>query len=109
MRRFGQVIGIDASRIQEYTDHHTNIWPEIADALHVAGIHNYSIYHHGDVLFAYFEYHGPDDEYDQRMRSLADAPRMSEWWALMGDMQRPFADRKPGEFWKNTPCVFHLD
>jgi L-rhamnose mutarotase len=106
VKRFGQVIGIDPSRIDEYERHHRNLWPEIGAALDAAGIRNYSIFVHGDQLFAYFEYHGPDDEYDARMNAVADAPRMAEWWALMGSIQRPDPNRAPGEFWTNLRPVF---
>ena len=107
MKRFGQVIGVDPDRIDTYIEHHDHIWPEITDALRIAGIRNYSIFQHGDQLFAYFEYHGPDDDYDDRMEALAAAPRMSEWWAVVGEFQRPDPNRAPGEFWTNLPSIFH--
>ncbi len=89
MQRFGQIIGVDPDRIDEYAAHHDNIWPEIVDALNEAGITNYSIYFHGEHLFAYYEYDGPPDEYEARMRAVADAPRMAEWWALVGATATP--------------------
>lgn len=109
MRRFGQIIGVDPDRIEEYSEYHNNIWPEIAEALEAAQIRNYSIYFFGEHLFAYFEYHGPDDEYEGRMAAVANAPRMAEWWETVGPIQRPLADRNPGEWWMNMREVFHLD
>lgn len=109
MRRFGQIIKIDPSRLDEYVAYHANIWPEIADALRAADIRNYSIYVEGDTLFGYFEYHGPDGEYDARMAAVAAAPRMREWWDVMEAMQRPVPTRAEGEWWKTLPEVFHLD
>lgn len=108
MRRFGQIIGVDPERIEEYTAHHTNIWPEIVDALNTAGITNYSIYFYGEHLFAYYEYEGPPDEYEERMSAVADAPRMQEWWTLVGALQRPLPSRKSGEWWTDMREVFHL-
>ncbi len=108
MRRFGQVIGVDVDRIDDYIRLHDHIWPEIAQALRDAAIANYSIFHHGDQLFAYFEYHGPDEEYADRMAALAEAPRMAEWWATVGEFQRPDPARPPGAFWTDLPSVFHL-
>ncbi|MGA9278709.1 L-rhamnose mutarotase [Ilumatobacter sp.] len=108
MRRFGQIIGIDPDRVDEYTAHHDAIWPEIAGALTEAEIGNYSIFFHGEHLFAYYEYHGPADEYEERMSAVADAPRMKEWWALVGAMQRPLADRPAGAWWTDMREVFHL-
>jgi L-rhamnose mutarotase len=108
MRRFGQLIGVDVSRLDEYRAHHDAIWPEISGALHAAGIRNYSIFTHGDLLFGYYEYHGPDGEYEARMAEVAAAPRMAEWWALMGPMQHPFPDRPKGAWWVDMTEVFHL-
>jgi L-rhamnose mutarotase len=109
MRRFGQRLGLQPARLDEYKRYHARIWPEIADAIHAAGIRNYSIFHHEGQLFAYFEYVGPEHEFDERMKELARAPRMREWWDLMEPMQIPRADRKPGAWWADMEEVFHLD
>ncbi|MBK9711742.1 MAG: L-rhamnose mutarotase [Kouleothrix sp.] len=109
MRRFGQVIGIDSSRIEEYKRYHAAIWPEIATAIAEAGIRSYSIFWKDDQLFAFFEYAGPDEEYGARMAQLAAAPRMREWWDIMEAMQRPLATRAPGEWWANMEEVFRQD
>lgn len=109
MRRFGQVLGIDRSRIDEYKRYHARIWPEIEHAIREGGIRNYSIFLRGDQLFGYFEYHGPDAEFDARMARLAAAPRMREWWDIMESMQRPYPDRKSGEWWTTMEEVFHQE
>jgi L-rhamnose mutarotase len=109
MKRFGQALGVRPECIEEYRRYHAKIWPEIAEAIRVAGIRNYSIYLRGEQLFAYFEYVGPDDEYDARMTTLADAPRMREWWDVMEPMQRPDPDRPPGTWWSDMEEVFHQD
>jgi L-rhamnose mutarotase len=109
MKRFGQVIGVRPEVLEEYERHHAAVWPEILGAIREAGIRNYSIYHFEGKLFAYFEYHGPEGEFEERMRSLARAPRMREWWDLMDAMQRPVEGRAPGEWWANMEEVFHTD
>jgi L-rhamnose mutarotase len=109
MRRFGQLIGLDRTRLEEYKRYHARIWPEIEHAIREAGIRNYSIFHRDGLLFAYFEYHGPDSEFDARMRRLAAAPRMREWWDIMEPMQRPMPDRAPGAWWSDIEEVFHQD
>ncbi len=107
MRRFGQYLKVDPARIAEYKRYHEKIWPEIAAAQEKAGIQNYSIFLFGDLLFGYYEYLGPPEEYEARMRELANAPRMREWWDLMEPMQRPVPGRKPGEWWASMEEVFH--
>ena len=109
MRRFGQLIGLRPERLEEYKRYHAAAWPEILSALREAGIRNYSIFHLDGRLFAYFEYHGPDAELGERMRGVARAPRMREWWDLMDAMQRPVGGRAPGEWWADMEEVFHAD
>lgn len=109
MRRFGQVLGIRPECIDEYKRHHARIWPEIEGAIRDAGIVNYSIFLRGEQLFGYYEYTGPDDEYESRMELLAAAPRMREWWDVMEAMQVPDPDREPGSWWSDMEEVFHQD
>jgi len=109
MRRVGQVLGLRPERLEEYRKYHEKIWPEIAAAIEAAGIRNYSIYHHRGTLFAYYEYVGPEDEYDDRMERLARAPRMREWWDIMEPMQVPEPEREEGSWWSPMEEVFHQD
>ena len=60
MQRFGQVIGIKKERLKEYTELHANTWPDVLKKIEECNIRNYSIYHYGDLLFAYMEYHGDE-------------------------------------------------
>ena len=39
----------------EYKRRHDEIWPEMVDALHAAGIRRYAIFKHGLTLFGHFE------------------------------------------------------
>jgi L-rhamnose mutarotase len=107
MKRFGQLIGLRPEVLEEYKRHHASVWPEILAAIREAGIGNYSIFHFDGKLFAYFEYVGPDEEFEARMRKLAAAPRMREWWDIMDPMQRPVEGRAPGDWWASMEEVFH--
>jgi len=109
VKRFAQVLGLRPEKREEYERYHERIWPEIALAIHTAGIRNYSIFHHEGRLFAYYEYVGPPEEYEARMQALAEAPRMREWWDLMEPMQVPDPDRAPGTWWSDMKEVFHQD
>lgn len=109
MQRHGFRLGLDPTRLEEYAKYHEKIWPEIEAAIHAAGIRNYSIFHHAGDLFAYYEYVGPPEEYEQRLATLAEAPRMREWWDIMEPMQIPHEDRKPGEWWAAMTEMFHQD
>ncbi len=109
MKRFGQRLGLRVEKLAEYREYHVQIWPEIAEAIRQAGIRNYSIYYHAGELFAYYEYHGPEGEYEKRMEALALAPRMREWWDVMEPMQVPDPERAPGSWWTEMEEVFHQD
>lgn len=107
MRRFGQAIGVEPARYQEYATAHANVWPGVLARITDCNIRNYSIYAFGDQLFAYFEYHGDDFEAD--MRRMADDPETQRWWAHVMPMQRPLAGRADGEWWATMTEVFHVD
>jgi L-rhamnose mutarotase len=109
MRRFGEVIQLRPEAEEEYRRIHEKIWPEVEAAIREAGIRNYSIYLKDGLLFAYFEYHGPDDEYEARMAELARVSRASGWWDITEKMQKPLETRQPGEWWARMDEVFHQD
>ncbi len=109
MKRVGMTVGLRKDVLDEYKRIHVKIWPEIEQAIQEAGITNYSIFYVDAQLFGYFEYTGPDAEYDARMRRLANAPRMREWWNITDAMQVPRPDRKPGDWWTMMEEVFHQD
>jgi len=109
VRRFGQLIGLRPEKLAEYKRYHAAAWPEILGALRKAEIRNYSIFHFDGKLFAYFEYHGPPAEFEERMRKIARAPRMREWWNITDPMQLPVEGREPGGWWADMEEVFHTD
>ena len=106
-QRHGFVLRVKLERLEEYKEYHRAVWPEILEAINEAGIRNYTIFLKDDLLFGYYEYVGPPDEYDQRQQALAAAPRMREWWDIMEPMQEPLATRKQGEWWAEMEEVFH--
>ena len=109
MRRFGQVIRLRPEVEEEYRRIHVKIWPEVEAAIREAGIRNYSIYLKDGILFAYYEYHGPEEEFEARMAELARVSRESGWWDITEPMQEPLETRQPGEWWAGMDEVFHQD
>jgi L-rhamnose mutarotase len=109
MKRLGATIGLKKECLEEYKRIHVKLWPEIEGAIKEAGISNYSIYYVDGQLFGYFEYTGPDHEFAERMKRLAAAPRMREWWNVTEPLQVPRPDRAPGDWWTSMEEVFHLD
>ena len=107
MKRYGQLIGVKADRLEEYKKYHADVWPEILDMLRECNIQNYSIFYKDGLLFAYLEYVGED--FDADMAEMAADPKTQEWWDIMMPMQEPLHTRAEGEWWANMEEVFHMD
>lgn len=107
MQRFGQVIRIRPEAIDEYEQLHAAVWPEVLETIRQCNIRNYSIFRHGELLFAYFEYHGSDFAAD--MEKMAADPATQRWWAINKPLQDPLPDRAPGEWWTTMREIFHTD
>jgi L-rhamnose mutarotase len=107
VRRFGQVIGVRADAIEAYERLHAEPWPGVLAAIAAANIRNYSIYRHGETLFAYFEYTG--DAFEADMAAMAADPVVQQWWTLTDAMQEPDPGREPGSWWLTLPEIFHTD
>jgi L-rhamnose mutarotase len=107
MKRFGQIIGVDPQKFEEYKKYHAAVWPEVLKMIKACNISNYSIYHKDGMLFAYMEYTGKD--FDADMAKMAADPKTQDWWAVMKPMQKPISTRAEGEWWADMEEVFHLD
>jgi L-rhamnose mutarotase len=105
MRRVGQLIGLKADQIEVYERLHAAVWPEVLAMIAACNIRTYSIFLHGEQLFAYFEYIGDDFQAD--MANMAADPKTREWWTLTDPMQIPLETRAPGDWWMNMKEVFH--
>src|SRR5260370_22540007 len=97
MRRFGQVIGLNPDKIAEYERLHAGVWPGVLQTIAACNIHNYSIFRHGELLFAYFEYLG--DNFEADMAKMAADPVTREWWTWTDPLQVPLEPRAPGVWW----------
>jgi L-rhamnose mutarotase len=88
----------------EYRRRHDALWPELAEALREAGIHDYSIFldETSNHLFAILKRPA-----DHRMDALPHLPVMRRWWDYMAELMETEADHAPVV----TPLtpVFHLD
>ena len=107
MKRFGQLIGVQEERFEEYVEYHTKVWPGVLKTIEECNIRNYSIFHKDGLLFAYFEYVGED--FDADMAKMAADPTTLEWWDIMMPMQTPLETRAEGEWWAKMEEVFHAD
>ena len=82
--RVGQLIGLKQDQVEAYERLHAAVWPEVLAMISACHIRNYSIFRHGTLLFAYFEYVG--DDYEADMAKMAADPRTREWWTTMKEV-----------------------
>ena len=55
MEKYAWKATVKPGCLEEYIRRHDNIWPELQEVLHRAGISNYSIWNVGNDLFGYYE------------------------------------------------------
>ncbi|MFI1769668.1 L-rhamnose mutarotase [Streptomyces sp. NPDC020800] len=107
VQRFGMVIGVLPEKLDEYRALHAAPWPGVLDALRAHHISNYSIFHHGGLLFGYFEYHG--DDFAADMEAIAQNPTTQQWWKLTDPCQRRLPTAGEEEWWTPMDRVFLME
>jgi L-rhamnose mutarotase len=77
---------------EEYERRHREIWPELAAALHDAGIRDYRIFldEQSGYLFAI---HARTDTHTTD--ALPSLPIMRKWWDAMAELMETHADNSP--------------
>lgn len=94
---------LDPGKRDEYERRHREIWPELASALHEAGVRNYRIFldESTHALFAIL-----DRRDDHTMDVLPELPIMRKWWDYMADIMQTDSNNAP----LSEPLVpvFHL-
>jgi L-rhamnose mutarotase len=88
---------------EEYERRHREIWPELAAALHEAGICNYRIFldEATNHLFAVLERRD-----NHTMDALPQLPIMRKWWDFMADLMQTGEGNVPEQ--QPLVPVFHL-
>jgi L-rhamnose mutarotase len=76
------VLHVRPDRIDDYVAAHRDVWPEMLDALRGAGIHNYTIFRDGNVVFGYFE----AEDLEAAGRFLAEQPVCTRWQDSMAEL-----------------------
>ncbi len=82
MERIGVYFKIKPGAQEEYKRRHDLIRPEMTEALNRAGIHNYSIWNHQEMLFAYYEVH----DFENAQKILQQNQIYNQWRKYMEDI-----------------------
>jgi len=101
-QRSAFVLKVRPDKIDEYVEAHRNVWPEMLDALRMAGIRNYSIFRHGNEVFGYFE----SDDLEAAGAYMSKQEVNARWQDAMADLLQ---ERVPAEGPAPLEEVFRLD
>ena len=104
MKRHAFTMKLKPGTMAEYKKRHDELWPELAHAIHAAGIADYSIFLDEKTLTLFAV---QKQTADNTAASLPDHPIVQKWWAYMSPLMEVNADHSP-------QCgtlreVFHLD
>jgi L-rhamnose mutarotase len=100
--RRGFVLRVKPGKVDEYVAAHRDVWPEMLEALSVAGIRNYTIFRAENEMFGYFE----ADDLDRAERYLAAQEVSTRWQDAMADL---LIDRVPNGGPTPLEEIFRLD
>jgi len=100
--RRGFVLRVRPDKVDAYVDAHRQVWPEMLEALRVAGIRNYTIFRAGNEMFGYFE----ADDLQRAERYLAGQEVSTRWQEAMAEL---LEERVPDAGPTPLEEVFRLD
>ena len=105
MERVCFQLRVRPERVTEYRARHAAVWPDMLEALHGAGWHNYSLFLADDgLLIGYFE----TESLDTSLAAMAATEVNGRWQAEMGEFFEDL-DGAPDEGFLRLAEVFHLE
>lgn len=107
MKRVGFILKVKEHLVDEYKEHHKNVWPEMLEALRATGWHNYTIFMREDgMLFGYFE---TPESLEAAQAAMAKTEVNGRWQDKMGPYFEIAEGAHPDELFIELEEVFHLD
>jgi L-rhamnose mutarotase len=105
MKRICFCLQVKRDRLEEYKARHAEVWPEMLEALHRTGWHNYSLFLRDDgLLIGYVE----TPNFDSALREMALTEVNKRWQAEMAGFFEGIPGRNADEQMKPLEEVFHL-
>lgn len=104
---FGQVGKLKTDKIDAYQELHQNPWPEVLDMIKQCNLINYSIFSHGNIAFAYFEYIGEDFHAD--MKKMEADKITQEWWKHTKPCFETYAMNETDAYYTDMKRIFYLE
>ncbi|MBV9789898.1 MAG: L-rhamnose mutarotase [Chloroflexi bacterium] len=107
MKRVGFMLKVRQDKLEEYKQHHENVWPEMQAALREAGWHNYSLFVRDDgLLFGYFE---TPESLAAAQAQMAEKEINTRWQAFMAPFFESPNNARADEMFLELQEIFHLD
>ena len=107
MTRVGFLLKVKEDKIDEYVEHHKDVWPEMLDALRRTGWHNYSLFMRDDgLLFGYFE---AEQDFETSLASMAGEEVNARWQEFMAPYFENLDGGHADENMLELREVFHID
>ena len=106
MEKIGFRLQVRTEMMDEYIQHHRNVWPEMLEALTETGWHNYSLFldQSDGALFGYFE--TPD--FSAAQSGMAELDINTKWQELISPYFVALDGKKPDEGFIRLSQVFYL-
>lgn len=107
MRRVGFILKVKQKLIDEYKEHHKNVWPEMQDALRDCGWNNYTLFMRDDgLLFGYFE---TPESLQAAQAAMAQTNVNARWQDMMSPYFEIPEGAHPDQMFIELDEIFHLD
>ena len=106
MRRVCFQLQVRPERLEEYTERHRAVWPDMLAALASTGWQNYSLFLRPDgLLIGYFE----TDSLEQAQAGMAATEVNARWQAEMAEFFVDLGDARPDTGFVELEEIFHLE
>jgi L-rhamnose mutarotase len=105
MQRVCFLLQVKKDRLEEYKRRHKAVWPDMLEALHETGWHNYSLFLREDgLLVGYFE----TPSLKEALAGMEKQEVNARWQAEMKEFFEIPAGRRPDEAFQVLEQVFYL-
>jgi len=107
MKRIGFLLKVKQDKIPEYKKHHEAVWPEMKEALHRTGWHNYTLFIREDgLVFGYFE---AVESLQASQEGMAKEAINLRWQEFMAPFFEGIGGARPDETMIELEEYFHVD
>ncbi len=100
------LLKVRKEKLEEYKQRHSDVWPEMVDALRETGWRNYSLFLKPDgLLVGYLE----TDDFEKCMAEMKKHPVNTRWQAEMTPFFESLEGAGPDDSMTPLQEVFHVD